>query len=166
MSKGEDGSFLVRPSQNVPGDFALSVRRIRDVTHVRIQNSGDFYDLYGGETFATLSELVQYYTENPGQLKEKNGAVIDLRYPLVCDEITSERQVIVSKLIVFAHFSHNMYIHVYYVVVYEASKYLFLKPFLGAKCRHALPCGPNLVLTFCIVLLSSLIVCSRYLLRL
>ena len=100
MSKGEDGSFLVRPSQNVPGDFALSVRRIRDVTHVRIQNSGDFYDLYGGETFATLSELVQYYTENPGQLKEKNGAVIDLRYPLVCDEITSERQVIVSKLIV------------------------------------------------------------------
>ena len=104
MSKGEDGSFLVRPSQNVPGDFALSVRRIRDVTHVRIQNSGDFYDLYGGETFATLSELVQYYTENPGQLKEKNGAVIDLRYPLVCDEITSERQVIVSKLIVLRIF--------------------------------------------------------------
>ena len=28
------------------------------------QNTGDFYDLYGGEKFATLSELVQFYTEN------------------------------------------------------------------------------------------------------
>lgn len=91
LSKGEDGSFLVRPSQNVQGDFALSVRRTKDVTHIRIQNSGDYYDLYGGETFATLSELIQYYTENPGQLKEKNGAVIDLRYPFICEEITSER---------------------------------------------------------------------------
>ena len=34
------------------------------VTHIKIQNTGDFYDLYGGEKFATLSELVQFYTEN------------------------------------------------------------------------------------------------------
>ena len=33
------------------------------------QNTGDFYDLYGGEKFATLSELVQFYMENQGQLK-------------------------------------------------------------------------------------------------
>lgn len=97
ITKGEGGSFLVRPSQNTPGDFALSVRRDKDVTHIRIQNQGDFYDLYGGETFATLSELIQYYTENPGQLKEKNGIQIELRYPLICDEVTSERYTHISS---------------------------------------------------------------------
>lgn len=33
-------------------------RRNNEVTHIKIQNTGDFYDLYGGEKFATLSELV------------------------------------------------------------------------------------------------------------
>ncbi len=91
VSKGSDGSFLTRPSQNNPGDFSLSVRRGSEVTHVRIQNQGDYYDLYGGEKFATLSELIQYYTENPGQLREKNGCLIELKVPLNCDEITNER---------------------------------------------------------------------------
>ncbi len=90
-SSGVDGSFLTRPSQNNPGDFTLSVRRGDDVTHVRIQNQGDFYDLYGGEKFATLSELIQYYTDNPGQLREKNGDMIELKIPLHCGEITTER---------------------------------------------------------------------------
>lgn len=91
MTKGMDGSYLTRPSQNNPGDFSLSVRRCDEVTHIRIQNQGDFYDLYGGEKFASLSELIQYYTENPGQLKEKNGLLIELKLPLYCEEITNER---------------------------------------------------------------------------
>jgi tyrosine-protein phosphatase non-receptor type 11 len=66
-------------------------RRNGEVTHIKIQNTGDFYDLYGGEKFATLSELVQYYMENQGQLKEKNGEVIELRYPLNCADPTTER---------------------------------------------------------------------------
>jgi len=61
------------------------------VTHIKIQNTGDFYDLYGGEKFATLSELIQYYTENPGQLKEKNGQVIEMLYPLNSTDPTKER---------------------------------------------------------------------------
>ncbi|OQR73621.1 tyrosine-protein phosphatase non-receptor type 11-like [Tropilaelaps mercedesae] len=40
------------------------------------KNSGDYYDLYGGENFATLAELVQYYMENQDHLKERNGEVI------------------------------------------------------------------------------------------
>lgn len=46
-----------------------------------------------GEKFATLSELVQYYMENSGQLREKKtGAVIELKQPLSCAvEPTSER---------------------------------------------------------------------------
>uniref|UniRef100_A0A1X7UMB9 protein-tyrosine-phosphatase n=1 Tax=Amphimedon queenslandica TaxID=400682 RepID=A0A1X7UMB9_AMPQE len=91
MERGTPGSFLTRPSQNNPGDFTLSVRREHDVTHIRIQNQGDYYDLYGGEKFATLAELIQYYTENPGQLKERNGTVIELGQPLYSDEVTSER---------------------------------------------------------------------------
>lgn len=46
-----------------------------------------------GEKFATLSELVQYYMENAGQLREKNGQVIELKIPLICAEPTTERYV-------------------------------------------------------------------------
>ena len=61
------------------------------MTHIKIQNTGDFYDLYGGEKFATLSELIQFYTENPGQLKEKNGLVIEMKFPLNSTDPTTER---------------------------------------------------------------------------
>ncbi|XP_043846704.1 tyrosine-protein phosphatase non-receptor type 11-like isoform X1 [Dromiciops gliroides] len=91
LTRGVHGSFLARPSKSNPGDFTLSVRRNEEVTHIKIQNSGDYYDLYGGEKFATLAELVQYYTEQHGLLREKNGDVIELRYPLNCQDPTSER---------------------------------------------------------------------------
>lgn len=71
--------------------FCVYYRRNGAVTHIKIQNTGDYYDLYGGEKFATLAELVQYYMEHHGQLKEKNGDVIELKYPLNCADPTSER---------------------------------------------------------------------------
>lgn len=61
------------------------------VTHIRIQNTGDYYDLYGGEKFATLSELVDYYTAENGILQDKDGTVIELKYPLNCSDPTTER---------------------------------------------------------------------------
>lgn len=91
LERGFDGSFLARLSSSNPGAFTLSVRRGQEVTHIKIQNNGDFFDLYGGEKFATLSELVQYYMENGGQLKEKNGQIIELKQPLICAEPTTER---------------------------------------------------------------------------
>jgi len=66
-------------------------RRNGEVTHIKIQNTGDFYDLYGGEKFATLSELVQYYMESPGQLRERNGEAIELKFPVHCADPTTER---------------------------------------------------------------------------
>uniref|UniRef100_A0A0X3NNL7 protein-tyrosine-phosphatase n=2 Tax=Schistocephalus solidus TaxID=70667 RepID=A0A0X3NNL7_SCHSO len=90
MDKGVPGSFLVRPSYSNPGNFTLSVRREDCVTHIRIQNTDDFLDLYGGEKFATLSELIDYYQENHGQLKEKNGSIIELRYPLFSQDPIAE----------------------------------------------------------------------------
>uniref|UniRef100_A0A8C5KX23 protein-tyrosine-phosphatase n=1 Tax=Jaculus jaculus TaxID=51337 RepID=A0A8C5KX23_JACJA len=47
--RGVPGSFLARPSR---------------------KNQGDFYDLYGGEKFATLAELVEYYTQQQGILQD------------------------------------------------------------------------------------------------
>ncbi|XP_046547112.1 tyrosine-protein phosphatase non-receptor type 11-like isoform X2 [Haliotis rubra] len=91
MHRGTDGSFLARPSKSKEGDFTLSVRRNGEVTHIKIQNTGDFYDLYGGEKFATLAELVQNYMERHSQLKEKNGEVIELKYPLISEDPTPER---------------------------------------------------------------------------
>ncbi|XP_064610345.1 tyrosine-protein phosphatase non-receptor type 11-like [Liolophura sinensis] len=91
MERGFDGSFLARRSESNPGDFTLSVRRSGEVTHIKIQNTGDFYDLYGGEKFATLAELVQHYMENQSQLKEKHGQPIELKYPLNSADPTTER---------------------------------------------------------------------------
>ena len=71
--------------------FSFTCRRDGEVTHIKIQNTGDFYDLYGGEKFATLSELIQFYTENPGQLREKNGQVIEMKFPLNSTDPTTER---------------------------------------------------------------------------
>ncbi len=85
------GSFLVRPSSTNGGDYCLSVRRNNEVTHIRIQHTDDFLDLYGGEKFATLHELVDFYLENQGQLKEKNGSLIELIYPVFCQDPVAER---------------------------------------------------------------------------
>ncbi|XP_041708554.1 tyrosine-protein phosphatase non-receptor type 6 isoform X2 [Coregonus clupeaformis] len=90
-SRGVHGSFLARPSRKNQGDFSLSVRVGELVTHIRIQNTGDFYDLYGGEKFATLSELVEYYTAENGILQDKDGTIIELKYPLNCSDPTTER---------------------------------------------------------------------------
>lgn len=90
-TRGIHGSFLARPSKRNVGDFSLSVRVGDQVTHIRIQNTGDYYDLYGGEKFATLSELVEYYTAENGILQDKDGTIIELKYPLNCSDPTTER---------------------------------------------------------------------------
>ncbi|KAJ8289885.1 hypothetical protein GJAV_G00006400 [Gymnothorax javanicus] len=90
-ARGVHGSFLARPSKKNQGDFSLSVRVGDMVTHIRIQNTGDYYDLYGGEKFATLSELVEYYTVEHGTLQDRDGTLIELKYPLNSSDPTTER---------------------------------------------------------------------------
>ena len=98
IEKGEPGSFLIRQSLNSPGNFTLSVRRKDSFAHIRIQNTGDFLSFFGGDKFATLPELVNYYREHPEQLKEKNGTIIELRHPLMADDYITER---------YAHFRYQ-----------------------------------------------------------
>ena len=69
----------------------LCDRRGNEVTHIKIQNTGDYYDLYGGEKFASLAELIEYYTENRGLLKEKNGLTIELKQSLNSQQVTNDR---------------------------------------------------------------------------
>ncbi|XP_062848645.1 tyrosine-protein phosphatase non-receptor type 6 [Trichomycterus rosablanca] len=90
-NRGIHGSFLARPSKKNVGDFSLSVRVGEAVTHIRIQNTGDYYDLYGGEKFASLSELVEFYTADHGTLQDKDGTLIQLKYPLNSSDPTTER---------------------------------------------------------------------------
>lgn len=85
------GSFLARPSESNPGDLTLSVLRASEVTHIKIQNNGDFFDLYGGGKFATVAELVQHYMQNEGQLRERNGGEILLKHPVPSEDPTTER---------------------------------------------------------------------------
>lgn len=59
LERGFDGSFLARLSSSNPGAFTLSVRRGQEVTHIKIQNNGDFFDLFGGE----LLVFVQHFLE-------------------------------------------------------------------------------------------------------
>lgn len=78
------------------GNFVLFHVRLFEITYfifgryyiILIRN---FIISLLGEKFATLSELVQYYMENIGQLKEKNGQIIELKQPLICAEPTTER---------------------------------------------------------------------------
>ena len=79
-NSGPDGSWCTGP-----------FRRHNEVTHIKIQNTGDYYDLYGGEKFATLTELVEYYTQQQGVLQDRDGTIIHLKYPLNCSDPTSER---------------------------------------------------------------------------
>ncbi|XP_025786708.1 tyrosine-protein phosphatase non-receptor type 6 [Puma concolor] len=87
--RGVHGSFLARPSRKNQGDFSLSVR-------IRVAIPGSelregCYDLYGGEKFATLTELVEYYTQQQGVPQDRDGTIIHLKYPLNCSDPTSER---------------------------------------------------------------------------
>ena len=87
MEKGKHGSFLVRFSsgeKDKPNpNLTLSVRRKGEVTNIKVRRHQDgFYDLFGGEPFASLSDLIQFYMRNDDQLKEKSGEIIELRFPL------------------------------------------------------------------------------------
>ena len=96
IEKGLHGSFLVRFSSGERGktnpNLTLSVRRRNEVTNIKIRrHQNGFYDLFGGEPFASLSDMIQFYMKNEELLKEKSGDIIELRFPLNCEDPTTER---------------------------------------------------------------------------
>lgn len=67
------------------------------MTHIKINNDGDCYDLLGhsgSDTFGSLRDLIEYYMEGGegfGTLRERDGAEIELKYPLPTTDHSTER---------------------------------------------------------------------------
>jgi hypothetical protein len=61
------------------------------VIHIQIKTEEDGYAVEGGDTFASLSELIQVYSDGLDELREKNGNVIRLVRAVDCDDPTHER---------------------------------------------------------------------------
>ncbi|TDG41413.1 hypothetical protein AWZ03_012169 [Drosophila navojoa] len=87
LERGKNGSFLVRESQSKPGDFVLSVRTDDKVAHVMIRWQDKKYDVGGGDSFDTLSELIEHYKRHP--MVETCGTVVHLRQPFNATRITA-----------------------------------------------------------------------------
>ena len=58
----------------------LPCRHKGSVVHIKIQNTGEVYDLYGGEQFATLMELIDFYKDGE-KLRLQNGEFIRFTQP-------------------------------------------------------------------------------------
>eukprot|EP00794_Sanderia_malayensis_P014900 gene14900-16444_t len=96
LSKGVDGTFLVRNSQSKPGNFTISVIYNGEVTNIQVLNDGDWFQLVAldgaaSEPFATLNDLVVHCMKSPTAIPLKDGGFIELKTPLVCDDPTSAR---------------------------------------------------------------------------
>jgi hypothetical protein len=91
LQGGFNGSFLVRPSVNSPGNYTISVRKCDKVFHFSIQNNGDCYSLFDTDSFASLAELINYYTVEKGKLESPDGEITDLLYPLFSTDPSTER---------------------------------------------------------------------------
>ena len=65
LGKGQDSSFLVRASVHNPGFYVLSARVEDKVSHVMIRNKENRFDVGGGPSFNSLTELIEHYKKNP-----------------------------------------------------------------------------------------------------
>ena len=79
LSRGQDGSYLVRTSVHNPGYFVLSARVDERVFNVVIRKKDGVFDVGGGPQFSSINELVEHYKKNP--MVEKSEAVIHLKHP-------------------------------------------------------------------------------------
>ena len=79
LSKGQDGSFLVRASVHNPGYYVLSARVSEHVSHIVIRNRDGVFDVGGGPTFGSLTPLIEHYKKNP--MVQMSGSVVHLKHP-------------------------------------------------------------------------------------
>ena len=82
LSKGQHGSYLVRTSTHSPGNFALTIRVMDEISHIMIQHIGNKFCISNGPQFNTLPELVEYYEKS--KIVESDGHDVDLWMPFCC----------------------------------------------------------------------------------
>lgn len=62
MNAGRAGSYIIRPSENSPGQYSLSVRHGEEVKHYKIKTMDDGrYYVARRQSFKELNELVKHY---------------------------------------------------------------------------------------------------------
>ncbi|KAK3608985.1 hypothetical protein CHS0354_020537 [Potamilus streckersoni] len=64
MKARENGTFLVRDSQSIKGDFVLSIKQDSNVNHYiinKIQAVGNFQYRIGDQQFPDMATLLQFY---------------------------------------------------------------------------------------------------------
>ena len=74
------GSYLVRNSDTQPGHYSLAVRHKTDVKHYLIKLDGEHFFLHASAKFASLSELLHFYSQNTRDIG------IQLKTPCVVSE--------------------------------------------------------------------------------
>ena len=76
MPYNQYGSYLIRDSETLPGDYSLSLKDTDRVRHYKIRRleNGSFF-VTRRVTFATINELVQYYQQ------QSDGLCVELRHP-------------------------------------------------------------------------------------
>ncbi|XP_064397976.1 uncharacterized protein LOC135344660 [Halichondria panicea] len=80
--KGKPGSFLVRPSERSPGDYALAFRTNTDTRHWRIvKNSGRFYVHPRPNPYNSLPEIIQHFKDAVGQETGLNMVPLSPKQP-------------------------------------------------------------------------------------
>ncbi|XP_054135016.1 tyrosine-protein kinase FRK [Melozone crissalis] len=104
----KEGAFLIRESESLKGEYALSVFDGTSVKHYRIKRMDESFFLTRRKTFKTLNELVDYYSKNSdglcvllGQpcLKIQTPTTFDLSYQTVDQwEIDRRSLKLVKKL--------------------------------------------------------------------
>lgn len=86
---GVDGDFLLRYSESNPQNFSISVKVGTDkILHIKVTKfEDDMLSIFENQKttpnqFASITELVEFYMENPEKLREKNGQFLELKRPV------------------------------------------------------------------------------------
>eukprot|EP00054_Salpingoeca_dolichothecata_P008781 m.49809 g.49809 ORF g.49809 m.49809 type:complete len:663 (+) comp17953_c0_seq1:32-2020(+) len=79
----QEGCFLVRESESVPGEYSLSVSHGDSLRHYRVKHAEDTYFINERHKFRTISELVEYHMHNSGGLVTRlRKSLKDLNAPV------------------------------------------------------------------------------------
>uniref|UniRef100_A0A8B9V759 Dual adaptor of phosphotyrosine and 3-phosphoinositides 1 n=1 Tax=Anas zonorhyncha TaxID=75864 RepID=A0A8B9V759_9AVES len=82
LSNGQDGSYLLRKSNEREDLYSLSVRGKDSVKHFHVEHTGSSFK-FGFNEFASLKELVMHFANQP-LIGSETGTLIVLKHPYPC----------------------------------------------------------------------------------
>ncbi|XP_004643761.1 dual adapter for phosphotyrosine and 3-phosphotyrosine and 3-phosphoinositide isoform X1 [Octodon degus] len=79
LCNGRDGSYLLRDSQEQPGQYSLSVRAKDSVKHFHVEYTGYSFK-FGFNEYSSLKDFVKHFANEP-LIGSETGTLIVLRHP-------------------------------------------------------------------------------------